>query len=107
MKNKLHSLESLPEGKTVGDLYPVYSNVVKQVRIGKRSTCCAACRKPFNAARKPRNEIRLYAIDALVPFAFAYPLCGACVAKYQQAGMQRESILAAVESFHYGEKASQ
>ena len=107
MKNKLHSLESLPEGKTVGDIYPAFSKVVKHLRIGKRSACCAACRKQFNAARKPRGEIRLYAIDALVPFAFAYPLCGGCVARCRQAGMERESILAAVESFHYGEKASQ
>ncbi|UCV09140.1 hypothetical protein [Dechloromonas denitrificans] len=107
MNRPLHGLEELPEGKTIGDVCPVFSNVVKELRVGKRSTCCTACRKPFNAIRKPRKEIRLYPLEAVVPVAFAYPVCGVCVAMYQRGGIERESVLAAVESFHYGNKASQ
>ena len=105
--NKLHSLELVPEGKKIGDVNPAYAGVEKEVRIGKTSKVCASCRKPFNGVRKPRKEIRLHAVDLAIPIAWAYPLCGSCVAQYQRGESDRDAVLAAVEAFHLGEVPAQ
>lgn len=103
----LHNIEQIPEGKTIGDINPVFSNIVGEIRIGKRSQCCTSCRKPFGVARKPRKEIRLYPVESVAPIAFAYPICGLCAAQFRRGGSERDGVLAAVESFHYGDEASQ
>lgn len=105
--HKLHSLELVPEGKKIGDLHPAYAGIEKEVRIGKTSKVCASCRKPFSAVRKARKEIRLHAVDLELPIAWAYPLCGACVARYQRGAHDRDAVLSAIESFHLGERPSQ
>ena len=107
MKNCMHSIEEMPEGKTLGDINPAFSNLIGEIRVGKRSACCAGCRKPFTPVRKPRKEIRLWPIELNVPIAFAYPICGACVALYQRGEAARDSLFAAVESFHNGDAATQ
>ncbi len=105
--SRLHSLELVPEGKKIGDLNHIFSQVEREVRIGKRSTVCASCCKPFSAVRKARKEIRLYAVDLEIPIAWAYPLCGSCVAQYQRGEDYRDAVLAAVEAFHLGEVSTQ
>ncbi len=104
---KLHGLELLPEGKKIGDVNPVFSRVEKEIHVGERSKVCASCRKPFNAVRKARKEIRLHAVDLAIPIAWAYPLCGSCVARYQRSENDRDAVLAAVEAFHLGERPAQ
>jgi hypothetical protein len=105
--NKFHSLELVPEGKKIGDVAPAYAGIEKEVRIGKTSKVCASCRKPFSAVRKARKEIRLHAVDLELPIAWTYPLCGACVARYQRGAHDRDAVLAAVEAFHLGERPTQ
>jgi hypothetical protein len=104
---KLHGLDVLPAGLHVKDVLPAFSDVKHEVRVGKFSHVCASCRKPFNAVRKPRKEIRLYPVDIDVPFAWAYPICGGCVAKYRNGGVLMDGVLAAVEAFHLGEAPAQ
>lgn len=107
VKHSLHSIEQVPGGKTAGDVNPAFANVTNEIHLGQRCEVCAACRKPFNAARKPRKEIRLYPVDLPIPIAWAYPLCRCCSRKFGHGGDGRASVLAAVESFHSGEKATQ
>lgn len=107
VKHCLHNVLQLPEGKSLGDVLPAFSNVANEIHLGKRSEVCAACRKPFNSARKPRKEIRLYPVDLPIPIAWAYPLCRCCSRKFGHGGDGRASVLASVEAFHNGEKASQ
>ena len=76
--DKLHGLELVPDGKKIGDVCATFANVEKEIHIGERSKVCASCRKPFNAVRKARKEIRLHAVDLSIPVAWAYPICGAC-----------------------------
>jgi len=104
---KLHNLDLIPEGQKIGDVCPAFSKVEKELRIGKTSKVCASCRKPFTAARKPRQEIRLHAVDLNFPIAWAYPICGRCVAEYQRGGNSRDAVLASVEAFHLGERPAQ
>lgn len=103
----LHSLEEVPDGKTIGEVYPVFANVKRVLRVGKTSKVCAACRKPFGPVRKARREIRLYPVEAVMPVAWAYPVCGYCAAQHQRGGSERDAVLASVEAFHYGEQANQ
>lgn len=104
---RLHDLDMVPEGKKIGDVLPAYADVTREIRVGKTSKVCASCRKPFNAVRKARKEIRLHAVDLAIPIAWVYPLCGSCVAQYQRGESDRDAILAAVEAFHLGEVPSQ
>lgn len=104
MKSRLHRLDAIPVGKTVGDLLPVFSGVKGDLRIGKPDSNCASCRKPFTLVRKPRKCIRLYPYSAPIPVAFEYRICGACYAIYQRGGDEREGFLAAVEAYHDGEQ---
>lgn len=107
VKHSFHNIEQIPEGKTIGEINPAFSNIKWEVRVGRRGACCTSCRKPFNAARKARREIRLYSATLQVPIAWAYPICGACLAKLGKGGESRDSVLASIESFHYGEQAPQ
>ncbi|PKO89470.1 MAG: hypothetical protein CVU18_03975 [Betaproteobacteria bacterium HGW-Betaproteobacteria-12] len=104
---KLHNLEEIPEGMTVGDFNPAFAGIRKEIRVGKFSECCTCCRKPFNAVRKPRRDIRLYPADIAVPIAWAYPICGRCAVLWRNGGSDRESVLAAVEAFHLGDRVDQ
>ena len=105
--DRLHNIELLPEGQKIGDVHPVFAKVEKELRVGKFSKVCASCRKPFNAARKARKEIRLYAVDLAIPIAWAYPICGACAARYRRGDESRDGVLASVEAFHLGERPAQ
>lgn len=104
---KLHNLEEIPEGMTAGDFNPAFANIKQEVRLGKRSDRCACCRKPFTAIRKARRDIRLYPADLPIPVAWAYPICGCCAVLWRKGGSDRESVLAAVEAFHLGDRADQ
>lgn len=103
MKGRLHYLDGIPEGKTIGDILPIYANVKEYVHVGEPNKECASCRKPFTAVRRPRKNIRLYPYSALVPVAFSYRVCGPCVAMERHGGDEREAFLAAVEAFHEGD----
>lgn len=105
--DKLHGLDLLPEGKKIGDVCPAFSKVEKEIHLGERSKVCASCRKAFNAVRKARKEIRLYAVDLSIPVAWAYPICGACAAEYRRDAESQAGVLASVESFHLGERPAQ
>ena len=105
--DKLHGLELVPDGKKIGDVCPTFANEEREINIGERSKVCASCRKPFNAVRKARKEIRLHAVDFAIPIAWAYPLCGSCAARYQRGENDRDAVLAAVEAFHLGEWPAQ
>nr|MBL8411660.1 hypothetical protein [Dechloromonas sp.] len=105
--SKLHGLEELKPGETIGDINPAFANLKGEIRIGNFAKCCASCRKPFNAVRKKRKEIRLWPVDLGIPLAWAYPICGTCVAAYQRGGDDKEAVLAAVEAFHHGETPAQ
>jgi hypothetical protein len=102
MKSRLHRLDAVPEGKVVGDILPVFSDIKGDLHVGEPNRDCASCRKPFTQTRKPRKSIRLYPYSALVPMAFQYRVCGACYAVYQRGGDDREGFLAAVEAYHDG-----
>ena len=103
MKSRLHRLDAIPEGKTVGDILPVFAGVKGDLRIGEPDRSCASCRKPFTLARKPRKSMRLYPYSAAIPMAFEYRICGACYVIFQRGGDEREGFLAAVEAYHDGE----
>lgn len=103
MKSRLHRLDAIPVGKTVGDILPVFSGVKGDLHIGKPDSNCASCRKPFTLVRRPRKCIRLYPYSTPVPVAFEYRICGSCYVIYQRGGDEREGFLAAVEAYHDGE----
>lgn len=102
MNARLHNIDAIPEGKTVGDILPTFAGIKGEIRVGEPNEECAACRKPFSVVRKPRNVIKLYPQFAPIPFAFSYRICGACNAMHQRGGLERESFLAAVEAYHLG-----
>lgn len=101
------SIEEIPEGKTIRDINPAFADVKEEWRVGKMGLHCASCRKPFNAIRKPRKEIKLYPANLPIPIGWAYHLCGSCVALHRRGGQFRDSVLAAIESFHLGESPNQ
>lgn len=101
------SIEEIPEGKTIHDINPAFAGIKQEWRVGKMSLRCASCRKPFNKVRKPRKEIKLYPAELPIPIGWAYRLCGSCVALHQRGGQFRDSVLAAIESFHLGEIPTQ
>ncbi|MCX7173405.1 MAG: hypothetical protein NT159_05690 [Proteobacteria bacterium] len=103
MKPRLHNIDAIPEGKTVGDILPAFANVKNMVHVGEPNSDCASCRKPFTVVRKPRKAILLYPYDTQIPCAFSYRVCGACLAIYQRGGLHRDSFLAAVEAYHNGD----
>lgn len=103
----LCNLESIPEGKSIGDINPAFSGLKGEMRLGKMSSFCASCRKPFNATRKPRREVRLYPAELQIPVGWAYHLCGSCFAMYQRGGQHHAAVLASIESFHLCEKPDQ
>ncbi|WP_288129986.1 hypothetical protein [Accumulibacter sp.] len=107
--SRLHRIASVPAGKTIADLLPALRGVTTEVPMGTPATECASCRKPFNAVRKRRKSIRLYpmALCQVIPLAFQYGLCGACFARYQRGGDDREAVLAAVDSYSDSEEATQ
>ena len=107
MIGPLHSMIPIPKGKTVGDILPVYANVVGEVVVGKKIPVCASCRKPFTEARKRRKAIRMYPVMAMVPVAFSYDICGACFGLYRKGGASRDSVLASVEAYSEDERADQ
>lgn len=106
-KSALHDLEILPDGVSIKDVEPAFSEVVAEEHIGKMNSCCASCRKPFSHVRKPRREIRLYPIGLPVPIAFAYAICGRCAVLYRKDGPDRDAVLSSVEAFSRGEKPNQ
>lgn len=103
MKTRLHRIDAIPEGKTIGDILPMFASVKGDWRIGEPNSECASCRKPFTLVRKPRKCIRLYPYSAPAPMAFEYRICGACYAIYQRGDDGREGFLAAVEAYHNGD----
>lgn len=103
----LCDLEEIPKGKTIGDINPAFSGLKGELRVGKMNSHCAACRKPFNEIRKPRREIKLYPAALPVPVGWSYHICGRCLALYQRDAQSRQSVLAAIESFHLGENPTQ
>ncbi len=107
MKSRLHNLIELPPGKAIGEVLPAYSAVLHEMHIGTPSTVCPGCGKPFNAVRKRRKSIRLYPVDALVPVALQYALCGSCVVLHQVGGEVRAALLVVIEEFVFGEEARQ
>jgi hypothetical protein len=104
---KLHSMTMIPEGKTVGDLLPVFSGVKHELFVGKSNPVCASCRKPFNAIRKPRKAIRMYPVAADVPLAYSFNICGACVRLVANGGADHDAVLASVEAYCEASEAKQ
>jgi len=101
-KNRLHNMSPIEEG----DLSAIY-DCAQEVHVGRSNTQCAACRKPFNAVRKPRKAIRLYPKPLVLPICFSFDICGGCYALHQAGGADRDGMLAAVEGFCKGEEANQ
>ncbi len=107
MKHTMHHIERLPDGQAVAGINPAFSCIKNEIHLGKPSEVCASCHNTFNAVRQPHKEVRLYPINLPIPFAWSYPICRRCSKKLQHGGHGEQSVLAAIESFHYGEKASQ
>jgi len=105
--NFLHDITPIPEGKTVGDLLPVFSNVKNYIFAGDPNKVCASCRKPFTNVRKPRKAVRLYPVETKIPISFSLNICGRCLAIYERGGPGRDGFIASVGSFFYGEEATQ
>lgn len=101
MKPALHRLHSLPNGKTIGDVLPAFSDIKTEFHIGEPNKECAACRKPFNAVRKVRETIRIWPCPGL-PIACDYRVCGACLAMHRRGGASSDAFLAAIEAYHDG-----
>jgi len=106
-KSALHDFEILPDGVSIKDVEPAFSEVIAEEHIGKMNSCCASCRKPFSHVRKPRREIRLYPIGLPVPIAFAYAICGRCAVLYRKDRQGRDAVLSSVEAFSRGEEPNQ
>lgn len=106
-ERKLHSMTQLLPGQKVGELLPAFSNITQEVFAGKSNPECASCRKPFTAVRKPRKAVRMYPVRSALPVAFSFNICGHCLAMYQKGGADRDGVLAAVEAYCEGRKASQ
>lgn len=104
---KLHGMTQLPPGKDVGEVLPVFAGIKHEIFVGKPSPVCASCRKPFNAIRKPRKAIRMYPVDAMLPVAFSYNICGACVRLVANGGADHDAVLASVQAFSEASEASQ
>ena len=105
--SSLHDMTPIEEGQTVGDVLPVFANVTREVTLGTPNPECAACRKPFNHARKRRRAVRMYPVDAPFPIAFSFDICGRCSALHQNGGADRDSVLAAVQAYGEGDEARQ
>ncbi|MBS1132517.1 MAG: hypothetical protein H6R16_3519 [Proteobacteria bacterium] len=104
---RLHGMTPIPPGKTFSDLLPTYAGAENEVHLGEPNSECASCRKPFNTLRKRRKAVRMYPVRSKVPVAFAFDICGACLALYQAGGASRDGVLAAVESYCDGVEATQ
>ncbi|MBK9019624.1 MAG: hypothetical protein IPL72_06340 [Sulfuritalea sp.] len=102
MKHRLHSLDALPDGKTIGDILPAFSGVKGEIHLVKPNEDCASCRKPFGMVRRRRKFIRLYNPNLPAPVAFDYWVCGSCLAMHQRGGKESDAFLAAVELYHNG-----
>lgn len=102
----MHGMVEIPEGKTVGEVLPTFSGVTTEVFCGQPNPCCASCRKPFDLVRKRRKAVRMYPVNAAIPFAFSYDICGSCLAKYRKGGAERDGVMASVESYCNGEEAN-
>ena len=102
MNARLHNMDAIPVGLTVGDILPAFAGIKGEIHIGEPNKECAACRKPFTVTRKPRKSIRVYQRCFPVPFAFSYWICGGCYVLHQRGGVERDSFLAAVEAYHMG-----
>jgi hypothetical protein len=103
----LHDMHAIPDGKKVGDVLPVFAGVRFEYRIGERSSVCAGCSKPFGPIRKIVKEVRIYPRSAVVPIAFAYPICGRCTGMHSRGGAEREAVLASIQAFHEGREVDQ
>lgn len=103
----LHRMVELPQGKSIGDINDVYSGVKTHFHIGSPNTVCASCRKPFNAARKPRRQVLIYPAQTRVPVIVSLRICGHCLRLTQLGGAHKESVLCAVEAFFEGDEALQ
>lgn len=103
----MHNLIELPPGKRVQDVLPQFAEVHQDTApIGTPCPLCASCAKPFTAARKPRVRIRLYPTRCIAPIAIQYQICGSCAHQYRAGGIERATVLAAVERFLDGREVT-
>jgi hypothetical protein len=105
--SRLHKMREIPAGQSVGDLLPAFAEVEHAVHLGEPNKGCPGCRKPFTAARKPRRSITVYPVGLPLPIAFAYRICGGCLAEYRKGGEARDAMLAAIDAYIDGAEATQ
>ena len=105
MKPRLHNLEPIPDGKTLGEVAPAFADVTEEVHFGPGNAHCAGCRRPFNESRKPRAAIRIYPTKTPLPIVFSYDLCRTCARSIRRGGSEGEGVLAGVDNCHSGVSA--
>lgn len=103
----LHGMSEIPPGMTVGDFLPIFDGIRHEVHVGLTNQICASCRKPFNAARKPRRAVRMYPVTSSLPVAYSFNICGCCWRSIKQGGPAKDGVLAAVEAYCDGKEAAQ
>lgn len=104
---KLHGMTKMPPGTKIGDLLPAFKDCENEIHAGTPNPECASCRKPFNVVRKRRKAVRIYPVHSVLPVAFAFDICGHCLALYRKGGEDMDSVLASVEAYCEGKEASQ
>ncbi len=105
MATRLHDMVFIEDVKDVAAILPAFADVKNEVRAGEPNKSCAGCRKPFNAARKPRKSVRIYPVRSVVPVCFEFRICGKCLAQHQAGGAGRDAVLASVQAFIEGDAA--
>lgn len=107
MKNTLHRMVAVPEGKTLSELLSSVTGLGMEIIISKPNEVCAGCRKPFNEARKRRKIVRLHPTGVGLPLIFSCHICGRCQALHEKGGAGRDGLLAAIQAYCEGIKAKQ
>lgn len=104
MKSCSHTMIQIPEGKSVQDLLPVFSNVKHCVGPinSPAHPVCACCKKRITATRRSELTLRAYSSNSPVPVGFDYQICRECEFRYRAGGVKRDRVLAAVQNFMMG-----
>jgi hypothetical protein len=96
----VHNFIKVPQGATLLELLGAKDELPS---IGRKSSDCTSCLKPFTAARKMCGQVRATSAELGAPVIFLYRLCRACTRDLKEGGEKETAVLAAVEKFIYGE----
>lgn len=105
MTDRKHTMIQIPDGKSIQEMMPAFSDVKQWIAPVARQTSgltCACCGKLFTTTRRSTLTLRLYPAISPVPIAYEYPICRTCEDRYREGGVKRDHVLAAVQNFMIG-----